>query len=371
MEKTKRPQKVLLVITKSNWGGAQKYVYDVARLLAERKFDVIVATGGEGELVPRLKGAGIRVRRMRHIKNNMNPFGSVLGFFELISLYRTERPDVVHLNSSKAGLFGAVAGRVVGIRKIIFTAHGWPFNEDRPALQKTFLKVLMQLTAVCSHVTICVSNKTLQDLAPAAFIAKKCVVIYNGIEKIPFKHHTAFYEEMHIMRHERVAVVSIGELHPSKGFDLALSYLKDLQEISWEWFILGEGSARSQLGTMIKKYNLSDRVHLMGHVSDAAAYLRSFDLFFLPSRTEAMAYVAIEALQSDLPILASKVGGIPEVLGRDRGTTFIDMRNPKTKQSLEKALSASPRAGPHYDREALRAEFSLDHMVSRIIETYS
>lgn len=368
MGTTTRPQKVLFVITKSNWGGAQKYVYDLATELQHRGFEVLVACGGDGEMTHRLTEAGVRVRTLRRLKNNMNPVGSLLALGELVSLFRKERPNIVHINSSKAGLFGTLAGRIAHVPRIIFTAHGWPFNEERASWQRTILRTLMRYAVLLSHKTICVSNKTMHDLADKKTIAK-CTVVHNGIRSIPFRAPTAFYEEFRHMRKERIAMVSIGELHPSKGFDLALTYLAELQDLSWEWFILGEGHHREQIESLIKKHNLSSRVHLMGHTKHAAYYLKSFDLFFLPSRTEALAYVAIEALQTDLPIIASDVGGIPEVLGNDPGSTLIDIRNKKTIETLRMKLSTYPEK-IQSGRDEIRKEFSLERMVEKTIEVY-
>lgn len=362
-------KKILLVITKSNWGGAQKYVYDIATNLEEQGFEPVVACGGKEEMATRLQEKGIRVIPLSKLKNNLNPLGTILAFWELTRIYRHEKPDVVHVNSSKVGLMGTIAGRIVGVRKIVFTAHGWPFNEERPLWQKGLLRFLMKLTVLCSHTTIVVSHKTLEDLYPSPRLRKKCRVVYNGISPIPFKPPTSFYEDMHTMRRERVAMVSIGELHPSKGFDLALEYLKELQDLSWEWFILGEGRSRGQLETLIQKHDLASRVHLIGHTKNAAIYLESFDLFFLPSRTEALAYVAIEALQSSLPIIASNVGGIPEVLSKDPGTRLIDMRAQRTEGILREIVSHPPQKITT-GREELRQEFSLERMIEKTIEVY-
>jgi len=370
MQITTRTQKVLLVITKSNWGGAQKYVYDIATELTKRGHDVTVACGGNGEMVTRLKQAEVQIHELKKLKNNMNPFSSLLAFFELLFLYRKENPDVVHLNSSKVGLFGAIAARGAGVPNIVFTAHGWPFNEERSLWQRKFLKLLMQLTVLASHHTISVSRKTLTDLHAPHFLHKKCTVIHNGIATITFKPSTAFYEEMHTMRKEKVALVSIGELHPSKGFDIALSYLHAMQEMSWEWFILGEGKEKEKLTRAIKNYGLESRVHLIGHIKNAATYLNSFDMFFLPSRTEALAYVALEALQSTLPIVASNVGGIPEALGNDPGTALIDIRSEKTKDVLAAVLSSPISKIPDSTREVLRKEFSLENMIEKTLEVY-
>lgn len=371
MEITKTPQKVLLVITKSNWGGAQKYVHDIATSLQKQHIDVAVALGGNGELAIKLREAGVRVIELRKLKNNMNPFTSLISFFELIALYRKERPGVVHLNSSKVGLFGAVAARVALVPTIVFTAHGWTFNEERAAWQKLLLRTLAYITVFFSHTTICVSKKTLSDLRAPLFIMKKCVVVHNGIAPIAFKAPTAFYEEKHCMRREKVTLISIGELHPSKGFDVALSYLKDLQDLSWEWFILGEGRARAELESLIKKYNLASRVHLMGHTRDASRYLCAFDVFFLPSRTEALAYVALEALQTNLPIIASDVGGLPEVLSHDQGTKLIDIYDENTRELLREVFTSPVKKIEDSTRENLRKEFSLENMMKETIKVYS
>lgn len=369
-ETSKRPHKILLVITKSNWGGAQKYTHDLAVGLKQRGFDVLVAAGGNGEMMHRLNETGVRTIELVKMKNNMNPFSAFFVLSELISLFRKEHPDIVHISSSKAGLFGTIAGRLAGVPRIIFTAHGWTFNEERPLWQRAILRLLASMTVALSHTTIYVSHKLLEQLRVGPILKRKSIVIHNGIATILFKPKTAFYEECRIIRRERVALVSIGELHPSKGFDLALRYLAQLQDLSWEWFILGEGHHRLKLEGLIKQYNLSSRVHLMGHTKDAAQYLESFDLFFLPSRTEALGLVAIEALQSDLPIVASDVGGIPEVLAKDPGSTLIDIRNEKTIRILREKLLTYP-VRITSGRDKLRKEFSIERMIDKTIDAYT
>lgn len=367
---TTRPQKLLFVITKSNWGGAQKYVYDLATEFSKRGYDASVAAGGYGEMLERLENERITVFHLAKLCNTMNPFSSVGSLLEMVRLFKKERPRVVHLNSSKVGLLGGIAARIAGVPRIIFTAHGWPFNEERSSLQKLLLRLFALCTVHCAHVTICVSKKTLEQLDPPLFLARKCTVIHNGIAPIQFKQPTSFYDEFRCVRKEKVALVSIGELHKSKGFDLALNYLKDLQDLSWEWYILGEGKERHALDSLVKSYGLSSRVHIMGHVQNASSYLPSFDIFFLPSRTEALGYVAIEALQSNLPIIASDAGGIPEVLGNDPGSRLVDMRARSTENALREILSHPPQKITS-GRDELRKEFSLERMVDKTIGVYS
>ena len=132
-------KKILFVITKSNWGGAQRYVYDLATHLPKEEFEVAVAFGGTGEvgasaglLEVRLREAGVRIIFLTTFARDIGILREFSAFFELLRTIRAENPDVLHLNSSKAGGLGALSGRIAGLRRIIFTAHGFAPNELRP-----------------------------------------------------------------------------------------------------------------------------------------------------------------------------------------------------------------------------------------------
>ena len=138
--------KILFVITKGNWGGAQKYVFDLATSLPKEKFNVSVACG-EGEALPKkLVEAGIRVIPIPFLGRDINILNDCSVFFRLIKLFIAERPDVVHLNSSKIGGMGALAARMAFVPKIVFTAHGWTWNEDRSYLSKKIIVFISWLT---------------------------------------------------------------------------------------------------------------------------------------------------------------------------------------------------------------------------------
>src|SRR6185369_10912585 len=85
-------------------------------------------------------------------------------FVELYKLFKKESPDIIHLNSSKMGLVGAFVGRLTGVKKIIFIAHGWAFNEERPWYQKIFFRVLHIVTILLAHKTITVSEITKKQI---------------------------------------------------------------------------------------------------------------------------------------------------------------------------------------------------------------
>lgn len=339
-----KPVKLLLAITKSNWGGAQRYVYDIAHhFKSDPQFEVVVATGGNGELINRLKNIDIPVRVIPGLLRDIGFFTEIRAFFNLILILRKEKPDVFHINSSKMGLFGSIAGRLVGVPKIIFTAHGWSFNELRPTYQKYVFRILGMVTIFLSHTTIAVSQSVIHSLRAPRFITKKITCIYTGIETPTLYQEGLFFETFSYTKSSGVHIVSIGELHMSKGLDRALIALAKCKHLDWTYHIMGTGGKLEYLKTLRDQLGLQDRVIFHGFIEDASLYLNSFDLFMMPSRTEALGYVAIEALFSKLPIIASNKGGIPEVLFDDPYTKLVDCDSEKIfKETLFSMLTKLP-----------------------------
>ncbi|MDO8565324.1 MAG: glycosyltransferase [bacterium] len=173
--------KIIYGITKSNFGGAQRYVFDLATETQKAGHEVAVICGAGGVLVEKLKENGIRVIEIEGMKRDISLIDE---FRSLHFIFRTlykERPDVFHTNSSKMGGLGNIAARLAGVKKIIFTGHGWAFNEPRLEWQKVLIKFLAWLTILLSHKTICVSEKTKRDVVGWPFVKNKLVVIHNGI----------------------------------------------------------------------------------------------------------------------------------------------------------------------------------------------
>ena len=127
---------ILYIVTKSVWGGAQKYVFDLATALPKNDFEVIVASGGNGPLKEKLLGSDITHKTVPHFTRDVGLFNDVLAFFEILSILNKTNPDIIHVSSSKAGGVAGVALLFYKRKtKKIFTVHGWAFNEDRPKWQ--------------------------------------------------------------------------------------------------------------------------------------------------------------------------------------------------------------------------------------------
>lgn len=350
----KKP-KLLYMITKANWGGAQKYVFELATNPMIRKdFNVSVVTGSDGELISRLKQKGVDASFLP-IKNSINPLSALFEIRKMVLFFKEEKPFIIHINSSKMALVASLAGRMAGVPHIIFTAHNWTFTEKRAWHIKLILRLFFFLVVHLSSKTICVADNVKNSLKAPLFLRKKMVVIYNGVEPTLPKKLPKLSEGSDV-RH----IVSIGELHPNKGQDTVISLLPFVDNIHYH--IIGEGKMRGKLEQLIKKKSLGNKVTLYGHIENAQSLLPQYDLFLLPSRTEALPYVILEALQARLPIIARRVGGVPEIVQHLPSATIYDHDN-ELIDLLKKDL-------PDNIQTWSDSRFSIDNMIRKTAFEY-
>ncbi len=338
-------KKLFICITKSNWGGAQKYVFDIATNTPRDQFDTTVLLGGTGDLKNKLEEFGVKILLLKNSQRDINAKKEFYLLFELIKLFRKEKPDIIHLNSSKMGLVGALAARIAGIKKIIFTAHGWAFNEDRNFISKCFFRILHIFTIILCHEVISVSEIT--KLQIGKMFGKKITIIRNGLRNIELldkNHSREFLRNKILEKNRKISNVlaknpswigTISELHSNKGLTYAIEAISKTQ-LNVIFIVIGDGEKRQQLEELIIKLGLKNRVCLLGKIAEASIYLNAFDIFTLTSITEALPYVLLEAGFASLPTIASDVGGIPEIIDDEKTGLLVSPRNSEEiKHSIE------------------------------------
>jgi len=367
-------RRILYVITLARWGGAQRYVFDMACAARSAGHEVMVATQ-EGELSERLTAAGITVSFVPEFKRDIGITSDVRAFLRLLKVIREFAPDVVHVNSSKAAGIGGLAARIIGTRRIIFTAHGWAFNEDRPAWQKAVIWLVHYATVLLTDNTICVSNAIKEHAKDMPLVHNRFVVIHLGVEEgaCLTREEARFMLAPHISF--PIWIGSIAELHPNKRLDTLIRAFANIADRYPETtlMLIGGGHERARLEELIRELGLEARVRLRGHVENASAYLGALDIFVLPSRTEALGYVLLEAGLAGLPVSAANVGGIPEIV-KDGETGMLFPSGDVT--ALEETLRAyleSPELVTRMSKalkEHVEAGFSKDRMVRETLKLY-
>ena len=383
---TNKKTKIIYGITKANWGGAQKYVYDLATALPKDLYDVAVLLGTDGALTQKLQLAGIKTIALGNLVRNINIFGDFSSLIKLIKVFRKERPDIIHLNSSKMGFLGALAGRLVGVPKIIFTGHGWAFNEDRSKIQKKALFFFHWFTIVLSHKTIAVSEQVKNQISKDDLGNRKIVVIRNGIAEIDFLDKKTAREKIiermpsDLSINNRLWLGTISELHKNKGLKYIIETMHLLETATDDkadlpiLIIIGDGERREILQERINRYNLQDTVLLVGRIDEAEKYLKAFDIFTLSSITEALPYAILEAGQAGLPIVASSVGGIPEIIDDMKNGILVRAKEPEEIQKALNFLLENPEKMALFGqniKEKILKEFNKEDMVKKTLALYT
>ncbi len=375
--KEDKKKKIIYVITKSSWGGATRYVFDLASGLPKDDYETIVAFGGEGLLCDKLRKENIKTISIKNLERDMSILKEVSVFMELVDIFRKEKPDIVHLNSSKAGGLGALAAKISGVPRIIFTAHGWAFNEERPFWQKALIKIFVWVSLLLQDSIICVSEATRNDIKNFPFVYKKSQVIYNGILDFRLLEKNEARIALNNMSRiklptDAIWLGTLTELHKNKGLEYAIKAVSSLKEPSIVFAIIGDGELRSRLEDQIEKEELGEKVVLLGFIENAQKYLRAFDIFLLSSVTEAFPYALLEAGYAGLPVIASSAGGIVDVISNDCGILVKPKNEMDIKNKLKYLISnkeAMVKAGVNL-KNRIKEKFLFDNMLSQTIKLY-
>ncbi len=366
-------KKILYLITKSNWGGAQRYVYNLATALPKESFETAVVLGGNGALAQRLEEENVRVIALPSLERDIHFFKDIQAFFELMRLFRKESPDIIHLNSSKIGGLGALAGKITGVKKILFTVHGFAFNEERTMPSKALIWLLYAFIVFLCDIVCAVSNNVRESTPLLSFFKNKIITTYNGIQKETLLERFVALELLFGNGIPGPVVGSLGELHPSKGFKYLIGAVEKLKRAfpSIRLVILGEGEERKNLERIIKEKKLEDTVFLKGFVDHGARYLKAFDVFVLSSTTEALGYVVLEAGLALVPVVATNVGGVPEILSQKNTGILVPARNEVAlADGIKKMINEKEYAylSSQNLRKRVTEQFSVDRMRA---ETYA
>lgn len=375
--------KILYLITKSNWGGAQRHVFDLAVAMKDRGHDVAVALGGDGTLRTRLEAAGIYTHSIASLGRDISTGKDTGSLKEIMSVIHHRRPDILHVHSPKAAGLGAVAGRILGVKKIMYTVHGWAFNEDRPLPQRLAIIFFSWLTMMLCSTTILLSEREYAQAQRFPWIKHKLRLIPLGIKTPTFmsvegaKQTMAKHIGMSVPEYAKKTVVgTISELHPNKGLNYLINAFAStvIQYPNTILVIVGNGQEQANLRTLIQDKKLENSVFLAGYVDHAAELLKSFTIFIMSSLKEGLPYAILEAGTASLPVVATTVGGIPEIVEDMKSGVLVQPKNIKELSHALSYMIEHPDERRKFGaalRQRVTTSFSLPTMLEGVVELYS
>ncbi|MDP3778476.1 MAG: glycosyltransferase family 4 protein [bacterium] len=378
-------KKILLCITKAAAGGAQKYIYDIAIHLPADRFDIAVVAGASGPLFVRLQESRIRTISVPSLGRDISPINELKSFFNLARIFINEKPDIIHLNSSKMGAMGAAAAFVSKLLtlnfkpRVVFTVHGWGFREDRNMAQRAAIFAVSWISSRFHNHVITINTADHKD--SKTFIPHKRIsLIPLGISIpafLPRKQAREFFSKKSgtPINEDTLLLGVTAELNKNKGLTHLIDAISRLpaSEADVRCIIMGEGEERARLTQQIKTLDLENRVVLTGFVTDAYRYLPAFDLFVLPSVKEGLPYAMMEAMNAKLPIIASRVGGIPDLIAHETSGLLTPAKDSLTLAAHISRLIASPEERQTLAaraQETVTSRYSLERMITQTVNLY-
>lgn len=314
-----RMKKVLIVITKADWAGAQRVVYEIAKYISEEgtSIQLDVAVGSDGILIEKLNELGIRVIRLKKLVHNINLVNDYNGYKELVDLIKKNNYDVVHAHSTKAGILARMAANKCKVKNIIYTVHGWwPILQFVGIKRRIAATVERYMAHKCNSLVFICQN----DIA----LAKKFKIgkevqykqIYNSIT-IGNVKEDIIREEFNISEDIKIIgnVARVdNQKNPILFLDIATESLKNAKsDLMYIW--VGDGPLLDQVRKEIKNRGLDDKVKFIGFRKNGIDYINSFDVLLMTSEAEGMPITVLEAIELNKPIISTDVGGIKEVVG--------------------------------------------------------
>jgi glycosyltransferase involved in cell wall biosynthesis len=324
--------KVMHIITRLDKGGSAENTLLTCRGLTERCELVLVyglsleshMTECEEEAVESgIKEAekkGVRVIAIPSLVRRISPGQDLRAFFSVWRLMIRERPDIVHTHTSKAGILGRCAAKLAGVPTIVHTPHGHVFYGHFGPLASRFFLVIERLMAFVTDRMVALTEAERNDyVAFSVSNPDKIVTIHSGVEIERYMKAEVNIEDKKRslgLDPKELVVGSIGWLLPVKGPMYLLRALARVWQSHPETRLLfvGKGDMEEELRAEASRMGISDKVTFLGWRNDIPEIMHTLDILVLPSLNEGMGRVLVEAMAAGKPVVASRVGGILDLV---------------------------------------------------------
>jgi len=351
-------------------GGLEVLILEMCRRMCSRghRASVCALLPGDG-LAERPEYRGVRTvvldARARR--------GKLARVLAMARLLRRERPDVVHIHNFLSQVYGAVAARLAGVPVVVTTKHGW----DWPSLMGS--RAAAGLVWRLADVVVAVSRDLREAFVRAyGYPPGKARWILNGIDTERFRPLEGDRDaaRMRVLGVTgRPVLGTVCRLVEEKGIGTLLEAFFGLRKEQPEarLVVVGDGADREKFERQAGRLGIAGRVHFLGMRHDVANIYPLLDLFVLPSYTEGISLTLLEAASCGLPVVATEVGGNPEIVLHGRTGLLVPARDAAALAEAIRQVCADPEAARSMGRagrERVVREFSLDRMADDYLRLY-
>jgi len=360
-------KKIVEFITLSEIGGAQIVLQKIIEnLKSNYKFYLI--TSGEDFLVDFFKDIPeVEVIVLKNLQRKISIKKDFLCFIELYKILRDIKPDIVHAHSSKAGFLIRLFKFMNFDFEVFFTVHGFISSTYSSKTAILLMDFIEKITSSLVDHFIFVSENDSMVALDKGWKIKDYKVIYNGIEEVRQENNRVLSklveENNNKMIFGTVARLS-KQKNPLKLLNLINNNPEEFNDKFFIW--IGSGNLEDECREFVEENNLERNINFTGKIMDANKYVKYFDVFYLLSSWECLPISIIEALQQGLPILATDVGGVSEMVTELNGILLT--KNYNEKEFLESINALSYETINNMSNNSVRIykeNFTLKKMIQK------
>jgi len=384
--------KVIHLITRLDKGGSAENTLLTALGVDKKEFEIVLVKGPtyESRMSPQEKASaeeslkeaetkGVRLVNVPFLLRRINPVSDLLALFSLSRFLAREKPAIIHTHTSKAGFLGRLAAKWSGVPIVIHTPHGHVFFGYFGPLKTKIFVFMERLASRITDRIVALTNREKEDyLLFKIADEKKFVVVNSGIDLDKF-NELSLPEKQSLKRElgipdDALVVGTVGRLVPVKGPGFLLGAAKYiLPRYPNTFFVFtGDGELRKDLEKKGSELGVKEKVIFLGWRNDVAEIASLFDIFVLPSLNEGMGRVLAEAMALSRPIVASRVGGIPDLVIHGKNGFLFAPGNSKelAKYILNLLGNKDRRERMGKEGKEMVSHYSKEIMVEKITRLY-
>ena len=356
------------------WAGAEVQLNVLLSKLVQRaEMDLSVILFNEGRLEKEIESLGIPVRVFPE-----SQWGSGKMFLELVREFKKSNIRIIHTHKYKDTILAAPAAKLCGIPHVVRTVHGLrePFDGLQAFKMSCYEAIERTVHRSCVDSIIGVSSQIAARYKADGEVSR-VVCIRNGIDlegKSVQVNRWQIRKDLGIDS-ETCLIGTVGRLTPVKGIPYLLDAARILlrQGANVKVLVVGDGSIRQDLLAQAGNLGVGERVVFLGHREDTDVLLQALDIFVLPSLSEGIPMALLEAMAASRPIVASRVGGIPEIIEDGVEGYLVEPMDVNTLAERCRRLIESPdvaRKMGEQGRKRVESEFSATAMADRVVSVY-
>jgi len=375
--------KIVQVITRLDWSGAPDIVEIICGCLDPAIYDITLIygltlhpSGKTEEFLKRFRG---RVIVIPYLKRDVGLLNDLAALVRLYMVFRREEFDIVHTHTAKAGFIGRIAARLAGTPAVIHTPHGHDFYGYFGSLGSRIIIILERIAALfADKIAVLTGIEKIDMLKYHICAAGKIEIVNSGMDFSGFeKLDVDIVKKKSKFRigPDDYAVGMIGRLESIKGFEYFIDSARIvLNSIpNTKFLIVGDGTLRSNLEKRSRRIGIEDKVIFTGWREDMPQIIAMLDVLVLASLNEAVGRVLLEAGIAGKPVVATAVGGIPEIVKDGETGILVPPRDPERMAGAVTGLLKDKerrRAMGCAAKEWIKSNYNKEKMVSEIGNMY-